>query len=223
VSEGTAFTNPYNWLRNGFAPWNVQMNMVAEYALDRDTALMLKVAEGDASSFDLLLERHRAGVVSHLYRLVHNRAIAEELAQDVFIRVYRFRTRYQADAKFTTWLFRITTNIALNWRRDARRELSHLRLDQEIRDMRKRELWDRAPRADELMLDEHRAREVRAAVDTLPPKQLAAVLLHKYEGMEYAQIASVLNCSMPALKSMLFRAYATLRHRLAHFGPQRAA
>ncbi len=198
---------------------DVQRFMVSEYALDRDTALMLDVAQGDVSSFDLLLERHRSGVVNHLNRLVHNRAIAEELAQDVFIRVYRFRNRYQADAKFTTWLFRITTNIALNWRRDARRELNNVRLDQEIRNTRKRELWDRTPRADEVLLEEHRAREVRAAIDSLPPKQLAAVLMHKYEGMEYAQIAAVLNCSMPALKSLLFRAYATLRQRLAHFAP----
>ena len=199
------------------------MNMVAEFALDPDTALMLKVSDGDGSSFDLLLERHRNSVINQLYRLVHNRAVAEELAQDVFIRVYRFRSRYQAEAKFSTWLFRITTNIGLNWRRDARRELSHVRLDQEIRSIRKRELWDRTPRADELLLDAHRAREVRDAIETLPPKQLAAVLMHKYEGMEYSQIAAVLNCSMPALKSTLFRAYATLRHRLAHFAPERAA
>ena len=199
------------------------MSMLAEFALDHDTALMLRVSKGDGSSFDRLLERHRAPVVNHLYRVVHNRAIAEELAQDVFIRVYRFRARYQAEAKFSTWLFCITTNIGLNWRRDARRELSHLRLDQEIRNVRKRELWDRTPRADQLLLEQHRAREVREAIETLPPKQLAAVLMHKYEGMEYAEIAAVLDCSMPALKSMLFRAYATLRHRLAHFAPQRAA
>jgi RNA polymerase sigma-70 factor (ECF subfamily) len=197
--------------------------MVAEFALDPDTALMLKVSTGDGRSFDLLLERHRASVVNHLYRLVHNHAIAEELAQDVFIRVYRFRARYQAEAKFTTWLFRITTNIALNWRRDTRRETFHVRLDQEVRNVRKRELWDRAPRADELLFEQHRAREVRAAIDTLPPKQLAAVLMHKFEGMEYSQIAGVLDCSIPALKSMLFRAYGTLRHRLAHFAPARAA
>lgn len=191
----------------------------AEFAVDRDTALMLKVTEGDGSSFDLLLQRHRSSVVNHLYRLVRNRAIAEELAQDVFIRVYRFRDRYQAQAKFSTWLFRITTNIGLNWRRDTWRELNHLRLDQEIRSVRKNELQDQAPRADQLLLEEHRASEIRAAVESLPPKQLAAVLMHKYEGMEYAQIAAVLNCSMPALKSMLFRAYATLRERLAHFAP----
>ncbi len=197
--------------------------MLAEFALDRDTALMLQVSKGDGLSFDLLLERHRASVVNHLYRLVNNRAIAEELAQDVFIRVYRFRARYQPEAKFSTWLFRITTNIGLNWRRDARRESGHVRLDGEIRDSRKRELWDHTPRADELLLEEHRAREVRAAIETLPPKQLAAVLMHKYEGLEYAQIAVVLHCSLPALKSMLFRAYATLRHRLAHVAPERAA
>lgn len=197
--------------------------MVAEFALDPDTALMIEASRGDAASFDLLLERHRAAVVNHLYRLVHNRAIAEELAQEVFIRVYRFRERYQAEAKFTTWLFRITTNIALNWRRDTRREFGHVALDQDIRKLRMRELWDHTPRADELLLEEARAREVRAAIETLPAKQLAAVLLHKYEGLEYAQIAEALDCTIPALKSMLFRAYATLRLRLAHFAPQRAA
>jgi len=199
------------------------MGMVAEFSLDRDTALMIEVSKGNATSFDLLLQRHRTPVVNHLYRLVRNRAIAEELAQEVFIRVYRSRARYQAEAKFTTWLFRITTNMALNWRRDTRREFSHVALDQDVRKLKPRELPDQTPRADELLLDKDRAKEVRAAIDTLPPKQLAAVLLHKYEGMEYAQIAEVLGCTIPALKSMLFRAYATLRQRLAHFAPQQAA
>ena len=197
--------------------------MAAALAVDPDTDLMMQVSRGDRSSFDLLLNRHRNSVVSHLNRLVHNHAIAEELAQDVFIRVYRSRAKYQPDAKFTTWLFRITTNVALNWRRDTRRELGLVRLDEEARHVRKRELWDRTPRADELLLLEHRAKQFRAAIDMLPPKQLAAVLMHKYEGMEYTEIAEVLECSLPALKSLLFRAYETLRHRLAHFAPQRVA
>jgi len=197
--------------------------MVAEFALDPDTLLMLRVSEGDRSSFDLLLDRHRLSVVNHLYRVVRNRAIAEELAQDVFIRVYRSRAKYQPDAKFTTWLFRITTNVALNWRRDTRRENSLVRLDEETRNMRKREIRDSTPRADELLVQAHRAKEVRAAIDTLPAKQLAAVLMHKYEGLEYSEIAEVLNCSIPALKSLLFRAYETLRQRLAHFAPAQVA
>jgi len=197
--------------------------MVAEFALDPDTALMLKVSAGDAPSFELLLARHRSQVVNHLYRLVHNRDIAEELAQEVFIRVYRSRSTYQPEAKFTTWLFRITTNIALNWRRDTRRETLHLSLDDELRGNRKRELLDREPRADELLLKEQRAKEIRETVETLPPKQLAAVLMHKYEGMEYVEIAETLQCTIPALKSLLFRAYETLRQRLAKFDPVRAA
>jgi RNA polymerase sigma-70 factor (ECF subfamily) len=193
--------------------------MAAEFALDPDTALMLRVSEGDAPSFGVLLERHRGSVVNHLHRLVRNHAIAEELAQDVFIRVYRSRGKYRPDAKFTTWLFRITMNIALNWRRDTRREAGFVRLDRDLQGSRRLQLSDWEPRADELLMRAQRAREIRMAIETLPPKQLAAVLMHKYEGMDYTQIAGVLDCSIPALKSLLFRAYETLRRRLSHLAP----
>lgn len=195
--------------------------MTVETMLDADTTLMLKVRAGDAPSFELLLHRHRASVVNHLYRLIRNRAVAEELAQDVFVRVYRSRERYQPDAKFTTWLFRITTNVALNWRRDTRREIGHLRLDDALRCVPKVELRDHGLRMDEIMIRQYKAKEIREAIESLPGKQLAAVLMHKYEGMDYAEIAEVLNCSIPALKSILFRAYQTLRSRLAHFAPAR--
>ena len=193
--------------------------MAAEFLLDPDTALMLKVSEGDTPSFGKLLERHRVGVVNHLQRMVRNHAIAEELAQDVFVRVYRSRNRYRPDAKFTTWLFRITTNIALNWRRDTRREAGMVRLDREFDRSRQPEIPDRGSRADELLIHRQRAGAIRAAIETLPPKQLAAVLMHKYEGMDYTEIAEVLGCSIPALKSLLFRAYETLRRRLAYLAP----
>ena len=197
--------------------------MVSRWAADPDAALMMKVCGGHEASFEALLERHRAQVVNHLYRLVHNRAIAEELSQDVFLRVYRFRNRYQPEAKFSTWLFRITTNVALNWRRDTRRETAHLRLDAGIHDARQIQVPDQALRADQQLLAEYNAKEIRDAIESLPDKQLAAVLMHKYEGMDYAAIAAVLDCSIPALKSLLFRAYETLRRRLAHFAPQPAA
>jgi RNA polymerase sigma-70 factor (ECF subfamily) len=193
--------------------------MAVEFALDPDTALMLKVSKGDRPSFGLLLQRHRGSVMNHLHRLVRNHAIAEELAQEVFIRVYRSRANYQPNAKFTTWLFRITMNIALNWRRDTRREAGFVRLDRDLQGGRKLQLSDGEPRADEVLVRSQRAQEIRAAIETLPPKQLAAVLMHKYEGMDYTQIAEVLGCSIPALKSLLFRAYETLRRRLAHLSP----
>jgi RNA polymerase sigma-70 factor (ECF subfamily) len=196
---------------------------MAEWALDPDAILMVQVCGGHDPSFETLLDRHRVTVVNHLYRLVRDRAIAEELAQDVFLRVYRFRNRYQPEAKFSTWLFRITTNVALNWRRDTRREAAHLRLDALTHQTRRIQVLDHNPRADQQLLAEHRAREIRDAIQALPPKQLAAVLMHKYEGMDYVQIAEALGCSIPALKSLLFRAYETLRRRLAHFAPERVA
>jgi RNA polymerase sigma-70 factor (ECF subfamily) len=186
--------------------------------MDPDAVLMVNVREGDSASFELLLHRHRTSVVNHLYRLTRDRSVAEELAQDVFVRIYRSRARYQPEAKFTTWLFRITTNVALNWRRDTRREAGQFRLDDPDAG-RMAEIRDGTEPIDECMIRDTQAQEIRAAVETLPPKQLAAVLMHKYEGMDYAQIASVLNCSVGALKSLLFRAYETLRRRLAHFAP----
>ena len=82
--------------------------------LDYDAELMLRVKEGDEASFTLLLEKHRNSVVNFLYRMVQNQAVAEELAQEVFLRVYRSRSTYEPTAKFTTWLFRIATHLALN-------------------------------------------------------------------------------------------------------------
>src|SRR6266568_1950371 len=158
--------------------------MTLASVLDPDTDLMLKVREGDGTSFELLLHRHRTTVVNHLYRAVHNRAIAEELAQDVFVRVYRSRERYEPTAKFTTWLFRITTNVALNWRRDTRREATHLRLDDEFQTLPKLKLRYQGPGMDEVLMREDRAREIRAAIQSLKGKQLAAVLMQKYEGMD---------------------------------------
>jgi len=196
---------------------------VAEWVIDPDAALMVKASAGDVPSFEMLLARNRTAVVGHLYRLVHNRAIAEELAQDVFLRVYRSRKSYQPGAKFATWLFRITTNVALNWRRDMRREAGLLRLDDAPLHARRIQLADPLPRADQSLVQAQRAREIRTAIESLPPKQVAAVLLHKYEGMDYSAIAQVLGCSVSALKSLLFRAYETLRRRLAHLAPPDSA
>jgi RNA polymerase sigma-70 factor, ECF subfamily len=193
--------------------------MTLASVLDADTDLMLRVREGDGASFELLLHRHRTTVVNHLYRAVHNRAIAEELAQDVFVRVYRSRERYEPTAKFTTWLFRITTNVALNWRRDTRRQMAELGIEELSTHIRKFEFRDGRPPMDEELIRQHKAKEVRDAIQSLPSKQLAAVLMHKYEGMDYGQIAEVLNCSVPALKSLLFRAYENLRRHLAHLDP----
>ena len=143
-------------------------------------------------------------------------AVAEELAQEVFLRVYRSRSTYEPTAKFTTWLFRIATHLALNALRDGKNERSQERLDDDTSDMPVRQVSDCRPSVEQSMVYQARLDEVRRAVGTLPEKQRAAVLMHKYEEMEYSQIAKVLSCSESAVKSLLFRAYETLRARLAH-------
>jgi len=190
--------------------------MDAVVALEQDAQLMLRVGEGDDTSFALLLERHRGPVVHFLYRMVQNQAVSEELAQEVFLRVYRSRLKYEPTAKFTTWLFRIATHVALNSIRDAKKEKGHESLDEEMLDGLERQVADRQPTVEQQMVHEVKRREVRQAIEALPAKQRAAVLMHKYEGLDYAQIASVLDCSESALKSLLFRAYESLRGRLAH-------
>jgi RNA polymerase sigma-70 factor (ECF subfamily) len=185
-------------------------------ALDFDAELMLRVKEGDGPSFGVLLDKHRSTVVHFLYRMVQNYAVAEELAQEVFLRVYRSRSTYEPTAKFTTWLFRIATHLALNALRDGKNERFQESLDDDTSDMPVRQVSDRRPSVEQSMVYQAKLDEVRRAIGALPQKQRAAVLMHKYEEMEYSQIAGVLSCSESAVKSLLFRAYETLRARLAH-------
>ncbi len=196
----------------------VHPDMEAVVSLERDAELMLRVRDGDAASFSLLLERHRNSVIQFMYRMVQNRAVAEELAQEAFFRVYRSRMTYEPTAKFTTWLFRIATHLALNWIRDQKGEKGKESLDQPLPEGGGRQVSDRCPSVEQRMVNEAKLKEVRRAIDLLPSKQRAAVLMHKYDELDYAQIAVTLDCSESAIKSLLFRAYETLRARLAHFG-----
>jgi RNA polymerase sigma-70 factor (ECF subfamily) len=190
--------------------------MVAVAALEYDAELMLRVKEGDNASFGLLLGKYRLPVIHFLYRMVQNQSISEELGQEVFLRVYRSRATYEPTAKFTTWLFRIATHLALNWLRDGKNEKGQERLDDDSSPPVSRDVADRKPTVEHAMIHQVKIEEVRRAVTQLPEKQRAAVLMHKYEEMEYSQIAAVLNCSESAVKSLLFRAYETLRAKLAH-------
>lgn len=185
-------------------------------ALDFDAELMLRVKDGDGASFGVLLQKHRLSVVHFLYRMVQNQAVAEELAQEVFLRVYRSRSTYEPTAKFTTWLFRIATHLALNALRDGKNERWQDRLDDDTSAIPVRQVTDTRPSVEQRMVYQVKLDEIRRAIGALPDKQRAAVLMHKYEEMEYSQIARVLTCSESAVKSLLFRAYETLRERLAH-------
>jgi len=186
-----------------------------------DVQLMLDVKAGDQQSFELLLQRYRTPLVNFLYRMVRSREQAEDLAQEVFLRVYRAREDYEPSAKFTTWLFRIATNLALNSLRDHRYQKLEISMDAPIvadaedGDERMMEVADEHPDIEQHLVEEARKKMIRHAIEKLPEKQRAAVLLHKYQELDYAEISKILQCSESALKSLLFRAYETLRVELA--------
>jgi RNA polymerase sigma-70 factor, ECF subfamily len=192
------------------------MDMMAVATIEHDAELMLRVREGDSQSFALLLAKHRAPVIHFLYRMIQNQAVAEELAQEVFLRVYRSRASYEPTAKFTTWLFRIASHVALNHIRDGKHERNQESLDQESDEGMSRQVASEAPTVEQRMVREAKFEEIRRAIELLPAKQRAAVLMHKYQEMEYSQIAAALESSESAVKSLLFRAYETLRAKLAH-------
>jgi RNA polymerase sigma-70 factor (ECF subfamily) len=155
-----------------------------------------------------------------MYRMVHNQAVAEELAQEVFLRVYRSRETYRAEARFSTWLYRIATNLGVNYARDNRHErmASTVYLDETDSETGTTpDVADTTPDVEAKLLRQERLNAIREHVMSLPERQRMAVLMHKYEGMDYKQIGDVLKLSESATKSLLFRAYQTLREKLKDF------
>jgi RNA polymerase sigma-70 factor (ECF subfamily) len=184
-------------------------------AAEADSQLMLRVKEGDEPSFALLLQRFRVPVYQFLNRMVQSPAVAEELAQEVFLRVYRARATYEPSAKFTTWLYRISTHLALNYLRDSRKERDHVRLDDTLEIGSPIQVASSGSTIEETLVEDDRVQRIRRAVGELPEKQRVAVLMHKYQEMNYRQIAELLDTSESAVKSLLFRAYESLRVKLA--------
>ncbi len=185
-----------------------------------DAEVMLRVRDGDDRAFDYLIEKYRRPIVNFMYRMVHNQAVAEELAQEVFLRVYRSRHTYRAEARFTTWLYRIATNLGVNYARDTRyeRTVQNVYLDQpdpETGTMP--DVADATPTVEHDLVRQERMRAIRQHVMALPERQRNAVLMHKYQGLDYKQIGEVLKLSESATKSLLFRAYQALRERLKEY------
>jgi RNA polymerase sigma-70 factor (ECF subfamily) len=182
-----------------------------------DAEIMLRVKTGDESAFTFLVQKYRRQIVGFMYRTCHNPAAAEELAQEVFLRVYRSRESYEASAKFNTWLYRIATNLAVNHARDTRHERAEntLRLDEPDQETGTTpDLADGSLTAEEQMLQRERMAVISNRVQALPERQRMAVIMHKYQQMDYREIAAVMKLTESATKSLLFRAYETLREQL---------
>jgi RNA polymerase sigma-70 factor (ECF subfamily) len=185
-----------------------------------DAAVMLRVAAGDEESFNYLVQKYHRPMIHFLFRMVRNQGVAEEMAQEVFLRIYRSRESYRAEAKFTTWLYRIATNLAVNHARDTRHERSAQTIYLDSPDPETGttpDVADDEPSVEQRLLRDERMAAIRQHVMALPERQRMAVLMHKYQGMDYKQIGEVLKLSESATKSLLFRAYQTLRDKLKDF------
>ena len=185
-----------------------------------DAEVMLRVKAGDQSAFDYLVQKYRRPLVSFMYRMARNSAAAEDLAQEVFLRVYRSRQTYEASAKFTTWLYRIATNLAVNHARDTRHERPEVTVSLDEPDEETGTTLDVADgtiTAEAALVRRERMLAIRSKVEALPERQKLAVIMHKYQQMDYKQIAEALKLSESATKSLLFRAYEALREQLKEF------
>ena len=183
---------------------------------ERDVELMGKVGAGDIRAFEELVERHQRAVICTVAKMLGNASDAEDIAQQVFVRIWKSAVRYEAQAKFTTWLFTITRNLVFNEVRrrqrkptvsvDEREETTH----RTVEDLQ-------AVSPDDEMLQTELEEAIDRAIQGLPDKQRMAVVLRRYEEMPYEEIAAVLEMSIPALKSLLFRARAHLKEALQRY------
>ena len=182
--------------------------MSADHA-DRDVDLMLRVRDGDEGAFEELVRRHTRTVLNLIYRYVGDASLADDVAQEVFVKVYRFRDRYEPKARFSTWLYRITVNHCLNEIRSRRNRPTASAPAEELLEQPEGVSPDERMRRMELR------EAVRAALDALPSNQRMAVLLARYEELSYTEIAATLGLSLEAVKSLLFRAKENLQQSLA--------
>ena len=181
-----------------------------------DVDLMLRVKRGDREAFNALVQRYRKSLINFIFRFTCNEASSEDLAHEVFLKVFQSAARYEPKAQFSTWLYRIASNAALNFIRDQRNRASvSIDADSEKEaELPRIDLADQRLLVEEELIVQERVRMIRKAVAGLPDQQRLALVLTKYQGFSLKEAASVLKCSEPAVKSLLFRAYTTLRERL---------
>ncbi|TKJ44593.1 hypothetical protein CEE35_07350 [Candidatus Aerophobetes bacterium Ae_b3b] len=190
--------------------------------LDSDVSLMLEFQKGDISSFEKLVQKHKESIINIIYQFIGERDEAEDLAVEVFLRVYRAAKKYQAKAKFTTWLYKITTNLCLNEiRKKAKVQTVSLSKPISAGEEKEEELIekiaDAAPSPQQILEKKERNALIRKAIDSLPAKQRMATILQIYEGLSYKEISRILGCSVKSVERRLYWARTNLKERLSSY------
>jgi RNA polymerase sigma-70 factor (ECF subfamily) len=181
--------------------------------------LMARIAEGDDDAFEILVNRHQTSVLNLIYRFIGDRTQARDLTQEVFIRVWQSAKGYEPKAKFTTWIYKITTNLCLNELKSVRRKrwFPFHRSDEDNEGSIEDTFSDGSPTAEDLLLERERSRQISDALQSLPCNQRMALILKRYDDLSYQEIAKILNCSVSAVESLLVRAKRNLQEKLKNF------
>jgi RNA polymerase sigma-70 factor (ECF subfamily) len=188
--------------------------MTDETASSED--LMARIAKGDEDAFEILVTRHQNSVLNLIYRFIGDRAQSSDLAQEVFLRVWQGAKSYKPEAKFTTWIYRITANLCLNELKSARRRrwFPFHRSEEDNENAVEDTYSDGSPTAEDLLLAKERSRQISEALQGLPDNQRMALLLKRYDDLSYEEIARIMSCSVSAVESLLVRAKRTLQGKL---------
>lgn len=183
-----------------------------------DEAQLIKgIQDGDHKSFQALVETYQRMVVNTCFSIVHSKADAEDLAQDVFLEIFRTAVNFRGDSKISTWLYRIATNRSLNLIRNNKRKRFFQSIEETFTGGRNRasEISEnRADQPDQNITDQQRSDLLHRAIDRLPEKQRIAFTLNKYEELSYQQIAEVMEISLASVESMIHRAKKNLQEQL---------
>lgn len=181
--------------------------------LIEDEKLMAETAQGDEYTFELLVKRHQSRILNLIFRFIGNRTQAKDLAQEVFIRIWQAAPRYKPQAKFTTWIYRVTANLCLNELKSSdRKKLFFPGSPAEAGRISNEE--DVSPSAEDLLLAEERSRQISLALQSLPENQRMALILKRYDNLSYHEIAKIMECSVSAVESLLVRAKRNLQEKL---------
>jgi len=190
--------------------------------MDREPSsedLMARIVKGDAEAFEILVNRHQATVLNLIYRFIGDKAQAKDLAQEVFIKVWQAAKTYKPEAKFTTWIYRVSTNVCFNELKSARRKkwLQFLRLGDQHEESIEDTFIDGSPSPEDLLLAKEKNRQISDALQSLPDNQRMALVLRRYDNLSYTEIAQIIGCSVSAVESLLVRAKRTLQKKLKNF------
>ncbi len=184
---------------------------------DNDHNLIKRTAHGDLSAFEELVKKHQNSVINFIYRYIGDKIEAEDLSQEVFLKVFKFAKQYKPEAKFTTWLYRIITNLCLNYLR-KKKHISFISLDTPVfvdgEKFTKQVSLPNFLNPDAVFERQEKESTIRKAIDSLPKSQRIAVLLQRFEGLSYKEISGIMKCSVSSVESLLFRAKQTLKERL---------